>query len=187
MANRKNKSADERRSPVPGIPASVMNHINFVADKMIGTCDLHACDRDDLVQELSIIVLRAIDESRKTQDTPLAVRYLNTAVDHSATEIYRRRIIRGLDIPKKPLESCLNTRHEPIGDDAETNIRRRDVRDIVSTMPENLRTICDLIMRGYSFASIARALHVSPSSIRMRRIPQIRRFFVENGIKSEFF
>lgn len=187
MANRKNKSADERRSPVPGIPASVMNHINFVADKMIGTSNLHDCDRDDIAQELTIEVLRTIDESRKNQDTPLAVRYLNMVADHAATEIYRRRIIRGLDIPKKPLESCLNTKYEPIGDDAEIDIRRRDVRDIVSRMPERLRVVCELIMQGYSMSGAARALHVSFETIRIRRMRQIRRFFMENGINSDFF
>jgi len=187
MANKNSKSASVRNSSVPGIPASVMNHIGFLADRMIGRCNLHDSDRDDIVQEMTIAVLRTIEDFRKTQAAPLAVRYLNKVADNAATEIYRYRIQRGLDTPTQPLETCVDTSSEPIGDDAEANIRRRDVRDIVSKMPEDMRIICEMLMDGSSLTEIAAALHVSLSTIRMRRIPKIRRFFTANGIKSEFF
>ena len=106
MANKKN-SASETLKPVPEIPASVMDHIYYVADTMIGKSNLVEADRCDLIQEMSIAVCRAKTLLDANGKSATGSAYLNKAVDLTAKNIYRQRIRKHNDTPCLPIEDCL--------------------------------------------------------------------------------
>lgn len=194
MANKRNNAANATLKPVPEIPAAVRNHINFVADKMVGRSNLGKSDRDDIVQELSIAAISALARCRRTESNPCGTRYLNRAVDNTSIDIFRYRISRNLDEPALSVEENAEATENgtplfdmPAGDDAEQNIRRMDVREAVSRMPEDLRLICALFMAGNTLRAISEITGTPEPTIRLGRFAVIREFFVANGIDSAFF
>ncbi len=194
MANKKNNAVSAQLNAAPEIPATVMSHINFLADKMIGTSNLAKCDRDDLVQEMCLAVVKAMSTYRKSESSPKGTRYLNRAADITADAIYRYRISRGLDTPAVSIEANMEAEENgepfvelPAGDDADRQSFLFDIRVIVAGMPDDLGMICRLIMDGYNFSEIARMMNVSEATIRTRRLEQIRRIFIAHGIISSIF
>ena len=191
MANKKTYTASQTLDPVPEFSNTVMNHIYFVADSMIGKANLTEDDRCDLIQDLSLAAWRAMSTYRETENTTLDT-YVCRAVDFASKNMYRNRIRirRSGDIPMLSLDELLeNGKNEallPTVDDRDYIDLLIDVRDTVNSLPAPLKKICQLIMAGYNFKEIAKIMRTSEASIRLRRIPEIREHFVKNGIDYPF-
>ena len=189
MANKKN-SASETLKPVPEIPASVMDHIYYVADTMIGKSNLVEADRCDLIQEMSIAVCRAKTLLDANGKSATGSAYLNKAVDLTAKNIYRQRIRKHNDTPCLPIEDCLRDEKKeksavitPMIDDSDKKILYMDIRVVVASLPDDLRRICELIMDGHTFEQIGEILGIPDATIRIWRMKKIREIFVRSGIK----
>lgn len=169
--------------PVPEIPSSVMNHIQYVAAQMIGKSNLHQCDYDDLVQDLSIAVIKAVDNFNS--DLGRMTTYLNLVVDRTSKNIYRKRISAGLDIPSVPISNSEDEDEwhyaECVSDDLERNILCADVRTVVATLPQLHQQICLSLMDGYSIDKTARRLAMAASTLR-DMLPEIRAVFIRAEI-----
>lgn len=189
MTDMKKYAASETLIPIPEIPTPVMNHIYFLANSMIGKSNLVEADRCDIIQELSLAVLKARPRCKKSEKYPKGTAFFNHVADNAATDIYRWRICRRIDVQSVPLDDCLSAEEKetrdvfvPATDDFEQRMLCYDVREVVAEMPDDLQAICELLMDGHPVNTISCILGIPEPTIRMRRIPQISSFFREHGI-----
>ncbi len=189
MANKRTYTASQTLEPVPEFSKTVMNHIYYVANSMIGKANYVEDDRCDIIQDLSLAAWRAMSTYRETENTTMDT-YVCRAVDITSKTMFRRRIRKGLDIPTISLdELMLDERAEallPQVDDRDVIDLRIDVCNIVDSMPAKLKKICLLLMDGYTFKEIAKITGMSEVSIRLRRLAEIREYFIQNGIDCPF-
>lgn len=185
MAHKRTYTASQTLEPVPEFSKTVMNHIYYVADNMIGKANLVEDDRCDIIQELSLAAWRALSTYREN-DKAAVDTYVCRAVDNAGKCIFRIRMRKHLDEPCLSLEELTsNEGHEillPVVDDREAIELRIDVRTVVESLPEELKVICELIMDGYSFKEIAKITGVPEPTIRIWRMKEIRDRFVQSGI-----
>ena len=188
MANKRTYTASQTLDPVPEFSKTVMNHIYYVADNMIGKSNLVEDDRCDIIQELSLAAWRALSTYRENDKAAIDT-YVCRAVDNAAKNIFRIRMRKHLDEPCLSLEELTSNEAReillPVVDDRETIELRIDVRTVVESLPEELRVICQLIMDGYSFKEIAKITGVPEPTIRIWRMKEIRERFVQSGIDFE--
>lgn len=189
MANKKRTcDASKTLQLIPVIPVTVINHIHYVANNMIGKSNLVEADRADIIQEMTIAVWRAMELLKDKKKFATGNAYLCKAVDLTASQIYRRRIRHKHDTPWIPIEEChtddddKKTAIIPAIDDFDRQILHMDIRVIVNSFPDELRLICELLMQGYSFSKIAERLNLPESTVRIWRMKAIRQAFVRNGI-----
>ena len=190
MANKKTYTASETLVPIPEIPTTVMNHIYFMANSMIGKSNLVEADRCDIIQELSLAVLKARSRYKPSPERPKGTAFFDSVVDHAMIDMYRKRIRRGQDTPTIPLGDCLDEDEKrttgsftPSIDDFEQRMLCQDVREVVAAMSDNLRRICELLMDGHNTNSISHILGIPESTVRTLRIPEIRAIFRSHEIK----
>lgn len=188
MANKKTYTASETLEPVPEFSKTVMNHIYYVADTMIGKANYVEDDRCDLIQELSLAAWQAMSTYRQNENAAIDT-YVCRAIDIASKNLYRNRIRKNSDIPTVSFEEfALDEKHEallPVVDDRDKIDLAIDVRNVVDSLPADLKEICRLIMAGYSFQEIGKLTGTSKTTI-CRRIPEIRAYFVRNGIDYRF-
>ena len=184
MANKRTYTASQTLEPVPEFSNTVMKHIYFVADSMIGRANYVEDDRCDLIQELSLVAWRAMSNYRQNENATIDT-YVCRAVDLAAKDMFRTRIRKHLDVPAVSFEECaLDEKHEstlPAVDDREKIDLCIDVREIVDSMSAKHKKICQLLMDGYNIREISKITGMPETSIR-RRMDEIREIFVRNGI-----
>ena len=188
MAHKRTYTASQTLEPVPEFSKTVMNHIYYVADNMIGKSNRVQDDRCDIIQELSLAAWRALSTYRENDKAAIDT-YVCRAVDNAAKNIFRIRMRKHLDEPCLSIEELTSNEAReillPVVDDRETIELRIDVRTVVESLPEELSVICQLIMDGYSFKEIAKITGVPEPTIRIWRMKEIRERFVQSGIDFE--
>ncbi len=184
MANKRTYTASQTLDPVPEFSNTVMNHIYYVADSMIGRANYVEDDRCDLIQELSLAAWQAMTTYRQNENASIDT-YVCRAIDIASKNLFRNRIRKNTDVPTVSFEEfALDEKHEallPIVDDRDKIDLAIDVRNVVDSLPADLKEICQLLMAGYSFREIGR-LTRTPKTTVCRRIPEIRAYFIRNGI-----
>ena len=185
MAHKRTYTASQALEPVPEFSDTVMNHIYYVADSMIGKANYVEDDRCDLIQELSLAAWQAMSTYQRNENATIDT-YVCRAVDIASRNLFRNRNRKNRNISTISLEECaIEEKHEallPAVDDREKIDLCIDVREVVDSMPADLKTICQLLMDGYNFLEIAKMTGTSDTIIRRRRLPEIREYFVRNGI-----
>ncbi|MGN0880090.1 MAG: RNA polymerase sigma factor [Oligosphaeraceae bacterium] len=172
----------------PEIPTPVWNHAVFVARNMVGTSSIVPADLCDIVQEFCIAVIRALPRIKPDGRDPQGTSYLSCIIDRQSMRIYRQRIRSQVDKPCVRLADYVSRSERDdreacvvLGREEQQFWRREEIGVLVRSMPEELRAVCELLMDGLNTEDIARRLHVSPTTIRTRRMPRIRRILEDAG------
>lgn len=187
MLNEKQQEARATLGTTDEINKSVMDHIHYVADRMIGTSGLVDADRQDLIQIFTMAVLKAKSNFRPDSKNPTGTAFFNRVIDCKANDIYRSRSARGLD-----RQSCLIEDMErnvpddgPAPDELLADSDREqlisDVHQVISTLPENLKRMCELYLTGMSFEAMSKILGVRAVTLRTRWLPKLRDIFRQEG------
>ena len=87
MANKKTYTASETLEPVPEFSKTVMNHIYYVADTMIGKANYVEDDRCDLIQELSLAAWQAMTTYRQNENAAIDT-YAASVVDGDELDVH---------------------------------------------------------------------------------------------------
>ena len=96
MANKRTYTASQTLDPVPEFSNTVMNHIYYVADSMIGRANYVEDDRCDLIQELSLAAWQAMTTYRQNENASIDT-YVCRAIDIAPEEHGRsHRLFRGI-------------------------------------------------------------------------------------------
>ena len=187
MLNEKQQEARATLGTTDEINKSVMDHIHYVADRMIGTSGLVDADRQDLIQIFTMAVLKAKNKFRPDSKNPTGTAFFNRVIDCKANDIYRSRSARGLD-----RQSCLIEDMErnvpddgPAPDELLADSDREqlisDVHQVIATLPENLKRMCELYLAGMSFEAMSKILGVRAVTLRTRWLPKLRDIFRQEG------
>jgi RNA polymerase sigma factor (sigma-70 family) len=187
MLNEKQQEARATLGTTDEINKSVMDHIHYVTDRMIGTSGLVDADRQDLIQIFTMAVLKAKKNFRPDSKNPTGTAFFNRVIDCKANDIYRSRSARGLD-----RQSCLvedMERHVPEDGPAPDELLAEadrgqlisDVHTVIDRLPENLKRMCQLHLEGMSFERMAPILGVRAVTLRTRWLPKLREIFRQEG------
>ena len=165
----------------------VIEHIGHVANRMLRTSNLGESDRADLIQEMSLAVIKAgksFDPSKGS-----LVTFTNCVIERTRKNIYRHRINTRRDVPSIPLVESKEEGSEGVSLDElllseESEDRKQDLRDvweIVSTLSGDLRKACDFILVGNSCEKTARLMGIPPTTFRRKILPALRKHFIDGG------
>lgn len=156
------------------IPEEVRKHIEATARAMIGHGNLTQDDFQDICQEISMAVLKAI--SGYNPDVCSYYTYAQAVIKNTRNRIFRYRMRHELDVPMLSLDEKIKSDED--GDItifdvycnqlSESENRREEVlaevREIVAHLPEKQRQICILIMDGYSLQEILNKLNITKTT-----------------------
>ena len=156
------------------IPEEVRKHIEATARAMIGHSNLTQDDFQDICQEISMAVLKAI--SGYNPEICSYYTYAQAVIKNTRNRIFRYRMRHELDVPMLSLDEKIKSDED--GDItifdvycnqlSESKARREEVlaevREIVAHLPEKQRQICILIMDGYSLQEILNKLNITKTT-----------------------
>lgn len=173
------------------------------ARQLVGLAGLTASDQDDLRQELAMAVLESVSQF----DPEIAHWnvYATAVIERKVATILKERradkrdycriqvslSIQVTDSDGQLVQLAQQIGHEHQGrvtghtepDTAEKIERQIDVADLLASLPEDLREICERLKTS-SVAHVARELGIPRRTLR-RRMEQIRSLFKEHGF--DFF
>jgi DNA-directed RNA polymerase specialized sigma24 family protein len=176
-------------APETAITKEVAATIHFTAKKMIGTSNLNQSDLEDLKQELSFAVIQAFENY--TVDKGSYVTFTNLVIDRAAKKVFRYRIRKNIDSPMFSLENLMEQEADEqqkisqdlcdvLAQDYHTaNCLKDDVAKILLTLSDTEKSICELIMDGYSQEQARRQLGFSTYAFYHRLMPSIKQAFAD--------
>lgn len=171
------------------IPEEVRKHIEATARAMIGHSNLTQDDFQDICQEISMAVLKAI--SGYNPEICSYYTYAQAVIKNTRNRIFRYRMRHELDVPMLSLDEKIKSDED--GDItifdvycnqlSESEARREEVlaevRQTVSGFTGVQQKICILIMQGYPHHEIRKMLQL-PETTYFRHFAKIRETFKKN-------
>ncbi|WP_143393519.1 sigma factor [Fimbriiglobus ruber] len=160
--------------PQPEFPPAVRAMIRSFAAKVAGYGVAAAHDREDAAQELAVALIRRWDRFDPARGP--AEPFAATVLYRTAAELHRKqtaakrdrgRVTDGVDLDRIPDLSSWR------GDVA-------DVATVLAAVSDDMRDLAAVLAATGSKAAAARALGISPSTLR-RRVARLRARFEDHG------
>jgi len=164
----------------------VRDRIDYRVDRLVGKLHLGDSERDDLVQDLLMVLVQAIPryDAGRSQWRTFVCRVLNRRYRH----ILRKLLAPANGAPSMAAFSDFGDDYEESlvdpattgGDPRAADDLRMDMDAAISAMPERLQVIARLLM-VHCPSAVARILGTSPAAIT-RAMARIRAHFEEAGL-----
>lgn len=175
----------KRSVPAEIITPEIRSHIESVAADMIGTSALRQDDFDDLCQEMCLKVIKctsAYDPARGVFYT-----FACQVLKGWRFDFYKSRIRHGNDTPSIPYDSPdaekSQSRYEieTAVNSVEDEMRKKDIRAIVASLPPVQRQLCKRILAGQTVSAAAKEMGISKYELFNNTLPTIRSKFKSEG------
>jgi RNA polymerase sigma factor (sigma-70 family) len=119
----------------------------------------------DLLQET---MYRALANKEKYNTGTNIKAWLYTIMRNIFINDYRKKAKQNVVFDKTPNEFLLNYNQVTVANDAETNLKLKDIQQAVHSLPDIFRNPFTLYFEGYKYHEIAEALHEPLGTIKSR-------------------
>jgi RNA polymerase sigma factor (sigma-70 family) len=119
----------------------------------------------DLLQET---MFRALANKEKYNTGTNIKAWLYTIMRNIFINDYRKKAKQNVVFDKTPNEFLINYKQVTVANDAEMNLKLKDIQEAVHNLPDIFRNPFNLYFEGYKYHEIAEALHEPLGTIKSR-------------------
>ncbi len=171
------------------LPDNVVTHVQFVARSMIGNFGITESDYDDICQEMYLAIIKASkDYNPALSKYSTFTNCVTSRMKHNLSRKYSRRyMLSGQSVELWHCDeedeenddwsaSCATPAFfEPISETPTPlqELMRKEREEFINSLPKAEKTICLLILEGYSLAKAIAMLRINRSSFYRQVLPSI--------------
>lgn len=159
----------------------VQDSMNYLVAFTVKRYPMLASCREDLEQELWIALFRKLHRFRPEKSS--LNRFCRVVLDASLKEVRRKFFSRRCITERTSMEITREMEDSLVSNDSEKTILALDIQSVLQSLPPEQKTICEMLMDGFTIRQVAARLHTPVGSLYKHQIADLQEIFLIKGLK----